>query len=114
MIRHSEIFSETRFCGGCRESGERGMKAMRVLVVEDEKALNRVISKRLEKEGYSVDSCFDGEDAIHYLRMGEFDAVIMDIMMPRLSGIDAVKRMRAAGNGTRRRSRGLSCEAVRV
>lgn len=73
---------------------------MRVLVVEDEKALNRVISKRLEKEGYSVDSCFDGEDAIHYLRMGEFDAVIMDIMMPRLSGIDAVKRMRAANDET--------------
>ena len=73
---------------------------MRLLVVEDERALNRVITKRLEKEGYSVDSCFDGEEAMHYMRMGEFDAVIMDIMMPRLNGIDAVKRLRAAGNDT--------------
>lgn len=73
---------------------------MRLLVVEDERALNRVITKRLEKEGYSVDSCFDGEEAMHYMRMGEFDAVIMDIMMPKLSGIDALKRIRAAGNDT--------------
>lgn len=71
---------------------------MRILVAEDEKSLNRVITKRLESEGYSVDSCFDGEEALHFVAAGEFDAIIMDIMMPRLSGIEAVKQLRARGN----------------
>lgn len=71
---------------------------MRILVAEDEKSLNRVITKRLESEGYSVDSCFDGEEALHFVDAGEFDAIIMDIMMPRLSGIEAVKQLRARGN----------------
>lgn len=71
---------------------------MRLLVVEDERDLNRVITKRLEKEGYSVDSCYDGEQAVDYLRTGEFDAVIMDIMMPKLSGLDVLKIIRAKNN----------------
>ena len=62
---------------------------MRLLVVEDEKDLNRVISKRLEKAGYSVDSCYDGAEALDYIYAGEFDAIIMDIMMPRLNGLEA-------------------------
>lgn len=73
---------------------------MRLLVVEDEKDLNRVISKRLEKEGYCIDSCFDGEDALYYIEMGEFDAIIMDIMMPKKSGIEVLKVIRANGNQT--------------
>ena len=73
---------------------------MRLLVVEDEIKLNNVISKRLEKEGYSVDSCFDGEDALDFLATGEFDAVIMDIMMPKLDGISVLKAMRAKKNPT--------------
>lgn len=73
---------------------------MRILVAEDEKSLNRVITKRLESEGYSVDSCFNGEDALDYMYVGEFDAVIMDIMMPKLDGIEAVKRMRERGDST--------------
>ncbi len=73
---------------------------MRLLVAEDERALNRVIKKRLESEGYSVDSCYNGEEALDYLKTGEFDAVIMDIMMPKLSGIDAVRIMRREKNIT--------------
>lgn len=73
---------------------------MRILVVEDEKTLNTMITKTLTNEGYSVDSCFNGEDALHFLRMGEFDAVIMDIMMPKMNGIDAVKSMRVQNNNT--------------
>ncbi len=73
---------------------------MRILVVEDEKILNKMITKTLKTEGYSVDSCFDGEDALHFLKMGEFDAVILDIMMPKMSGIDVVKAMRADGDAT--------------
>lgn len=73
---------------------------MRVLVVEDERDLNRVISKRLEKEGYSVDSCFDGEEALDYLGVGEFDAVIIDIMMPKKNGLQVLAAMRDAHNDT--------------
>lgn len=73
---------------------------MRILVAEDERDLNRVISRRLEKEGYSVDSCFDGEEALDFVAVGEFDAIILDIMMPKKSGIDVLKTLRAEGNRT--------------
>ena len=73
---------------------------MRILVVEDEKDLNRVITKRLQSEGYNVDSCYNGEQALLYLSVGEFDAIIMDIMMPVMSGIDVLKAMRAKDNST--------------
>ena len=73
---------------------------MRLLVVEDEKDLNRVISKRLEKEGYSVDRAFDGEEALDNIDVGEFDAIIMDIMMPKLSGLEVLRTIRAEGNKT--------------
>lgn len=73
---------------------------MRLLVVEDERDLNRVISKRLQNEGYSVDRCYDGEEALDFLRVGEFDAVILDIMMPKFSGVDVLKKMRDCNNST--------------
>ena len=73
---------------------------MRLLVVEDERDLNRVISKRLESEGYSVDRCYNGEEALEFIDAGEFDAIIMDIMMPKLSGIEVLKTLRARGDGT--------------
>ena len=63
---------------------------MRILVAEDEKSLNKVITKRLSNEGYSVDSCFDGEEALAYLFAGEFDAAVLDIMMPKMSGIEVL------------------------
>lgn len=71
---------------------------MRILVVEDEKTLNEMITKTLTREGYSVDSCYNGEEALDYLHMGEFDAVVMDIMMPVLNGIDTLKTIRAEKN----------------
>ena len=73
---------------------------MRILVVEDERDLNRVISKRLESEGYSVDRCFDGEEAPDFIDVGEFDAIIMDIMMPHINGIEVLKQMRSRNNTT--------------
>lgn len=73
---------------------------MRLLIVEDEIKLNNVLSKRLQKEGYSVDSCFNGEEALEFLEVGEFDAVIMDIMMPRIDGLSVLKTMRAKNNNT--------------
>lgn len=73
---------------------------MRMLVVEDEKRLNRIISEALEDEGYNVDSCFDGLDALEYVKGAEYDVIVMDIMMPKMNGIDAVKALRKMGNNT--------------
>lgn len=73
---------------------------MRILVVEDERDLNRIIAKRLMKEGYSVDCCYDGEEALSYMETGEFDAIILDIMMPKMSGLEVVRTMRARKNTT--------------
>ena len=73
---------------------------MRILVVEDEKRLNRIISEALEDEGYSVDSCFNGLDALDYAAGADYDVIILDIMMPKMDGLEVVRRLRAGGNGT--------------
>ena len=73
---------------------------MRILVVEDERDLNNVIVKKLTLDGYSVDACFDGLDALEYIEMGEYDAVILDIMLPKLSGLGVLERLRAKNNMT--------------
>ena len=71
---------------------------MRLLVVEDEKKLNDLITKKLEKEYYGVDSCFDGEEAVRYVEGTEYDAIILDIMLPRLDGFEVIKRIRTKKN----------------
>ena len=70
---------------------------MRILIAEDEKDLNKIIKKRLEKEGYTVDACFDGEEAADYLQLAEYDAAILDIMMPKKSGLELLKEIRKKG-----------------
>lgn len=64
------------------------------MLAEDERDLNRIITERLKKEHYSVDSCFDGEEALDYLAAAPYDAVILDIMMPKLDGLSVLKKMR--------------------
>ena len=59
---------------------------MRILLAEDEKDLNHIIAQKLTADGYSVDCCFDGEEAIAVLSYTDYDAVILDIMMPGLDG----------------------------
>lgn len=73
---------------------------MRLLVVEDEIHLLDIIKKRLQKEHYSVDACADGLEAMDYIELTAYDAVILDIMLPGMSGLDILKRVRAAGNRT--------------
>ena len=73
---------------------------MRMLVVEDEKRLNQIISEALTDEGYSVDSCFDGVEAVEYASNAQYDVIVMDIMMPRMNGIECVKKLRSMGNDT--------------
>ena len=67
---------------------------MRLLVAEDEKQLNRLITRTLEEAGYSVDSVFDGEAALDYLEAAEYDLAVLDIMMPKLDGISVLKLWR--------------------
>lgn len=67
---------------------------MRILVAEDEKDMNAVITRRLTLERFSVDCCFDGEEALDYLRFAEYDAVVLDIMMPKMSGLEVLKWLR--------------------
>lgn len=71
---------------------------MRILVAEDERDMNRLISRTLEKEGYGVDSCFDGNETLYYLENTEYDAAILDIMMPGKDGLEVLKTLRAQGN----------------
>lgn len=73
---------------------------MRILVAEDERDMNRIITKKLAVEGYGVDACYDGEDALEHLAMAEYDAVVLDIMMPKLDGLEVLRQMRGAGNAT--------------
>lgn len=67
---------------------------MRILVVEDEKDMNRLIVKTLQKAGYSVDGCFDGEEALLHLMGAEYDAMVLDVMMPKKDGYTLVEELR--------------------
>lgn len=73
---------------------------MRILVVEDEKHLNRIITEAIVDEGYSVDSCFNGADALDYALTSVYDVMILDIMLPKLDGLELVRRLRRDGNNT--------------
>lgn len=71
---------------------------MRLLIVEDEVSLSRALTALLIKSGYSVDAVFDGEDAIEYLENGNYDGMILDVMLPGADGFEVLRRTRAAGN----------------
>jgi two-component system copper resistance phosphate regulon response regulator CusR len=71
---------------------------MRILVAEDEKNLNSIIVKSLKANNYTVDACYDGEEALDYAEFAEYDAIVLDIMMPKMDGIEVVKRLRSKNN----------------
>ena len=71
---------------------------MRLLLVEDEKSLSKAIKAILEAGNYSVDAVFDGEDALDYLQEDNYDAVILDIMIPKKDGLSVLKELRRNGN----------------
>lgn len=68
---------------------------MKLLIVEDEKRLCETIAKFFKDEGYTIDTCFDGNDALDYIAGTEYDAIVLDIMLPGLDGISILKRIRA-------------------
>lgn len=73
---------------------------MRLLFAEDERDLNKILSRKLTEEGYSVDSCYDGEEAIDFLEMADYDGVILDVMMPKRDGFEVLQEMRERGMET--------------
>ena len=73
---------------------------MRILIAEDEKALNRILVKQFTKLGYSVDSCFDGDSVFDFLAGASYDAIVMDVMMPGKDGFAVLSEMRKNKNST--------------
>ena len=71
---------------------------MRILLAEDEKALSRVLVSIFEKNNYSVDPVYDGEDALAYLQSENYDVAVLDIMMPKMDGITVLRKLRESGN----------------
>lgn len=73
---------------------------MKLLLVEDEKELSKVIKKVLEINKYDVEVAYNGHDALDLIQYGIYDAIILDIMMPKVDGITVVKKMRENKNNT--------------
>lgn len=73
---------------------------MRILVAEDEHDLNEIIVKKLVEEGYSVDACYDGAEAIDILSYTEYDAILLDIMMPKADGFQVLTALRSSRKET--------------
>lgn len=67
---------------------------MKILLAEDTKDMNRVVTAALEHEGYHVDSVFDGKEALEAAMQSGYDAMVMDIMMPEMDGIEVLKILR--------------------
>lgn len=73
---------------------------MRLLVVEDEQRLADTLADILQNQKYLVDVCYDGESGLDNAMSGIYDAIIMDVMMPKMNGFDVVRSMRRQGNAT--------------
>ena len=71
---------------------------MRILIAEDDADLNKIIVKKLRAEGHAVDGCMNGREALDYLAAGDYDAAILDIMMPEMDGIETLSRIRETSN----------------
>lgn len=74
--------------------------AIRLLLAEDTRDLNRALTTVLEHEGYEVCATFDGQEALDHITTEAFDAIILDIMMPKKNGLEVLSEMRAVANYT--------------
>jgi len=73
---------------------------MRILIAEDERDMNMILTRKLTDEGYSVDSCFDGTSALEYLLSADYDGALLDVMMPKMDGFAVLAKLRGAGRTT--------------
>lgn len=74
------------------------MKDVNILVVDDELEILNLLGKYLEREGYKVDTASDGEEALSVFRRRKYDLIILDVMMPKIDGIEVCKRLRNRTN----------------
>ena len=73
---------------------------MKLLLAEDEPAMSEAVTDILEYHCYQVDAVFDGKEALDYIHAGDYDGIVMDIMMPGLTGLEVLKQIRKEGNRT--------------
>jgi two-component system response regulator MprA len=73
---------------------------MRVLIVEDERAMAELLKKGLEEENHRAALAFDGLQGLELAKTYEFDAIVLDLMLPRVDGFEVARRLRSAGNQT--------------
>ena len=71
---------------------------MRILLAEDERSLSRAVIALLEKNNYSADAVYGGQEALEYLEVGNYDALILDLMMPKMDGLTVLRTLREQGN----------------
>ena len=71
---------------------------MRILLAEDERSLSRAVTALLERNHYAVDAVYDGSEALDYLASDNYDALILDVMMPRVDGLEVLHRLREQGD----------------
>ena len=67
---------------------------MKVLIIEDDKELSHLIAKRLKEEGFTVQQAFDAEEGISYATYEEYDVIVLDIMLPKMSGYEVIRQLR--------------------
>ncbi len=68
---------------------------MRLLIVEDERKLARLLQGLLQDENHAVDLAFDGEEAMEFVRSGDYDLIILDVMLPRMDGLEVCRQIRS-------------------
>ncbi|MBE6017691.1 MAG: response regulator transcription factor [Lachnospiraceae bacterium] len=73
---------------------------MRLLYAEDEPSMSEAVVDILTYHKYTVDAVYDGEEALDYAEAGDYDGIILDIMMPKMSGLEVLKKLRASGDKT--------------
>ena len=71
---------------------------MRILVIEDEKKVASFIKKGLEEEHYAVDTAYDGETGLYMADVNEYDLIVLDLMIPKIDGLEVLKRIRSSKN----------------
>lgn len=85
---------------GCSSDLKEGERLLRILLVEDEASAAQMLAKGLREHAYAVDIAPDGEAALYQAEVNDYDAIILDVMIPRCDGLEVCRRLRAAGFST--------------